>query len=781
VISRRRFLSAASASVAALSLTEAQASEPNHAAAGDKVTGAVQTALGVSRYVNPSVGTGGHGHTFYGATVPFGMVQVGPDTMNAGWDHCSGYHNSDESLMGFSHTHLSGTGDGDMLDFLLVPGVGPVRLDPSSLDTPERGYRSRFTHSKEKAVPGYYSVFLRDPEVGVELTATERAALHRYTFPAGADRPHVLLDLLHAYLRRENKGDIVAQASVTAIGSDTLIGARTVNCWIQGRQIYFVARFSTPWSKLTLYSGDQPINGSSAEGKALKAGIKFANLNKPLLIKVAISSVSVEHALANLQAEIPTWDFEGVRERAAKQWERELSRITIEGSERDKSLFYTSLYHCLIAPTIFSEADGTYYGMDGKFHKLKPGDENFSSYSLWDTYRALHPLFTLIQPERTVQMVNGLIRMANESPSGPPIWPLQGKETFAMTGWHSISVVAEAVAKQFPGIRVHDFLEPIRKIAFSGDYRGHDMYRGLGYIPCDKARESIGNGLDFVYNDWAMARIFAAASDNETAARLLDRAHNYKNFFDRETGFMRPRLADGSWALPFAPNEIGHSSRWRDYTESNPWQATFAVQHDPEGLARLMGGRCKLEAKLDGIFSADPTLPPDAPIDIAGLVGQYAHGNEPSHHIPFLYVYAGAPWKTQERVRFLLEKMYDDQPDGLAGNEDCGQMSAWFVMSAMGLYAVDPVSAVYVLTSPLVRKARVKLAAGRTLEIAVESGVGPYIQSVTWNGKLLDRLWISHKELSEGGRLAYRLGTQPNKKLGADAKSLPPSMTPALS
>jgi len=783
MISRRRFLSTASASVAALSLAEASANEPAHpaaAAAGQASSAhAGAASAGVSRFVDLTIGTGGHGHVFMGATVPFGMMQVGPDTFTDGWDHCSGYHATDESLQGFSHTHLSGTGCGDLLDVLLMPGVGRVRLDPGSLFTPERGNRSRFSHKREKAVPGYYSVYLRDPEVQVELTTTERAALHRYTFAADAVEPHVLLDFLHCSGSEDKMSQTIAAAEVDAVGNDTITGSRTVLSWARGRQIYFAARFSQPWSKLTFYSDNKPAEGTSVKGHALKAAVQYEKLAKPLYVKVALSGVSVEQAVKNLNAEIPAWDFEGIRARAAKLWEAELSRIAIEADERTKRIFYSSLYHCMVAPTIFSDVDGQYRGMDGKNHQLQKGDENFSTYSLWDTYRALHPLLTLVAPERASQLVNGLIRMANESPSGPPIWPLQAKETFCMTGWHSISVVAEAVAKELPGVRVKEFLGPIRKAGFSGNYRGHEYLRTKGYIPCDKAGESIGNGLDFVYNDWAMATIFAAAGDNETAAKLRERAGNYKNFFNRENGYMHSRMADGSWSQPFAPNETGYSDKWRDYTESNPYQATFAVQHDPEGLAQLMGGREKLESRLDDLFNADSTLPADAPPDIAGLVGQYAHGNEPCHHIPFLYMYAGVPWKTQERVQWLLRKMYADEPDGLAGNEDCGQMSAWYVLSAMGLYAVDPVSANYVITTPAVRHARLGLSGGKTLEIAVASGEGDYIQSVSWNGKPLDGLWISHKTLMAGGKLSFVLGKQPNKKLGSAAKSLPPSMTPA--
>lgn len=778
MFSRRRFLSAATASAAALGVAQAHATANAALSAepGSRKVSATRPG-GVSRFVDLTIGTGGHGHVFMGATVPFGMVQVGPDTFTDGWDHCSGYHYTDESLQGFSHTHLSGTGCGDLLDVLLMPRSGRIRLDAGSLFTAERGNRSRYSHKREVAVPGYYSVYLRDPEVQAELTATERAAMHRYSFAADAETPHVLLDFLHCSGPEDKMKKTVAAAELQATGGNTLTGSRTVLSWARGRDIYFAARFSEPWSQLTFYSDNQPVAGSAVQGHALKAAVQYKKLTAPLCVKVAISGVSVEQALKNLDAEMPAWDFDGIRARAEKLWEEALSRITIDADERTLRIFYTSLYHCMLAPTLFSDVDGQYRGMDGKNHQLQKGDENFSTYSLWDTYRAWHPLMTLIDPERAAQMINGLIRMANESPSGPPIWPLQAKETFCMTGWHSISAVAEAVAKQLPGLKVKDFIAPIRKVGFSGNYRGHESLRSKGYIPCDLSEESIGNGLDFVYNDWAMAAIFAAAGDTATAAELRQRAGNYRNFFNPANGYMHSRMADGSWSQPFTPNETGYSTKWRDYTESNPYQATFAVQHDPEGLAQLMGGRHKLEERLDDLFNADSTLPEDAPPDIAGLVGQYAHGNEPCHHIAFLYMYAGVPWKTQARVQWLLRKMYADEPDGLAGNEDCGQMSAWYILAALGLYAVDPVSTNYVITTPAVRHARIPLAAGKQLEIVVESGQGDYIQSLSWNSKPLDRLWISHKELMTGGKLSFVLGKQPNKTLGVEPGKLPPSMT----
>lgn len=734
---------------------------------------------GVARFVKIAIGTGGHGHTYPGTTVPFGMVQLSPDTYNQGWDWCSGYHYSDNSIMGFSHTHLSGTGIGDMLDVLLMPCTGTVKTIPGSRENPDAGYRSRFSHDEEVAVPGYYSVLLRDYRIRVELSATARAGIHRYAFPA-SDSGHFILDLDHGYAPGT---DSVLWANVKIVGNDTIVGGRSTARWAKGREIYFAMKFSRPFDKVEVQVDGKNLQGlnGEAKGKSLKCVLHYpTKAGETILVKTGISGVSAEGALRNLEAEIPGWDFDEVTAQALHEWEQALSKIRVEGgTQKQREIFYTGLYHSLLAPTLFDDVDGSYRGMDDAVHQLPPGAHNYSTFSLWDTYRAAHPLLTLVQQERVPDLVNCLIRMAHESSVGMPVWPLQAKETECMSGYHSVVVIAEALQKGFPGIDVPGAYAAMKKQALESNYKGLPLYRKHGYIPCDLEAESMGKSMDYAYDDWAVAYVARVAGEQKDAAFFLERAHSYRNLYDKETGFVRPRLATGVWAEPFAPNEMGHSRKWRDFTESNAWQATFAVQHDPKGLADLMGGREMLLEKLDGIFQASSVMPADAPDDIAGLVGQYAHGNEPSHHIAYLYVYAGAPYKTQERVRSLMETMYDNKPNGLAGNEDCGQMSAWYVMSAMGFYAVDPVSANYVFGTPLFDKITIDMGKDRQLILEAKraSANSQYIDSVRFNGEPYARLWFSHSLIAQGGHIEWQLTDQPNESLGSKAEAFPPSMT----
>ncbi len=784
MISRRRFLSALPAasvcSLGAAGGVPGAGAEDGTGGSSARATKAVGSHP-VSQNVKLRIGTGGHGHTYPGATVPFGMVQLSPDTYNDDWDWSSGYHASDESLMGFSHTHLSGTGIGDMLDVLVMPGTGWEHTMPSSRDTPERGYRSRFSHDDEIAAPGYYSVVLRDYRIRAELSATTRAGIHRYTFPK-SDRSHFIVDFAHAY-HQDEKNRAAMWAKLKIIGNDTIVGARGVHRWAREREIYFAMKFSKPFARAEIVAGGTRLEPAQKESdnRTIKCLLHYATGDgEAILVKTGISGVSIEGAMANLEVEIPGWDFEKVRAEAADAWERELSRVEIEGgSEKQRQIFYTSLYHTLVAPTIFDDVDGRYRGMDGKVHTLKQGEHNYSTFSLWDTYRAAHPLYTLVQPDRVPSMVNCLIRMAHESPAGLPIWPLQAKETFCMTGYHSVVVIAEAVNKGFPGLEAQSAYEAMRRRVMDEDYRGLALYRKYGYIPADLQDESIGRGMDYAYDDWAVAQVARALGHTDDANLLVKRARNYKNFYDPRVRFMRPRLANGEFAEPFVPSQTRYSKAWPDYTESNAWQATFAVQHDPKGLAELMGGPAQLVMKLDELFHADPTLPENAAKDIAGLVGQYAHGNEPSHHIAYLYVYGGAPYKTQERVADLLDRMYDNQPDGLAGNEDCGQMSAWYCMSAMGFYPVDPVSGIYVLGTPLFDRVTIYAAGGRPflVEAKRSSPEAIYIESATLNGKALDRAWFRHRDVVEGGRLVLQLSAMPNREFGSRPGDAPPSMT----
>ena len=737
----------------------------------------------LTRHVDVFIGTGGHGHTFPGATLPFGMVQLSPDTYNAVWDACSGYHESDGSIMGFSHTHLSGTGIGDMLDFLVVPRTGEVRLQPGPLNAPETGYRSRFDHADEAASPGYYRVRLKDTGIHAELTATARAGLHRYHFPKGQPG-HLLLDLAHGFQDNATTPTRVTDAQLHVIDERTVVGGRRVHQWAKGRYIFFAMRLSRPFAQAQLYSDDRPLaeDARQADGTRLKAALHFPDAgDAPLLVKVGISAVSAENALANLDAELADFDFARVHAEAVAAWEKELARVRVEADDADggsqQRIFYTGLYHSLLAPTLFSDVDGRYRGMDLQVHTLPEGYRNYSTYSLWDTYRTLHPLLTLVQPERVPDLMQGLVRGAAECPDGVGIWPLQGVETGTMIGYHSAVALAEAHAKGFTGIDYAAAWPLFRKRAMDDDFHGLPYYRRLGYIPSDKVNEAASRTLEYAYDDWACAHLARAAGAEDDYRKLVARSRNYRHLFNKQSGFIQPRLEDGSWATPFDPRALGHMKRWHDFTESNAWQATFLNQHDLYGYMELFGGRDGFLRKLDELFNTSSDLPADAPPDIDGMVGQYAHGNEPSHHVAYLYAYTGQPWKSQAMVRRLLREQYHDARNGLSGNEDCGQMSAWYVLSALGFYPVDPVSANYVLGSPLFRCAEVDVGQGRTLRIIARrnSAQNVYVQSVRWNGKPHTRSWLRHADLAAGGTLEFVMGPQPNHEFGSRAEDLPPS------
>ena len=773
MISRRTFLGAMSL----LPVPHILGAESVPNGATDPLSSHADPPEDVTQYVKISIGTGGHGHTYPGASVPFGMVQLSPDTFNKGWDWCSGYHYSDSSIMGFSHTHLSGTGASDMLDVLLMPGTGPVKIFPGERGNPGEGYRSRFSHEDEILEPGYYAVLLRDYGIRAELSATERAGIHKYTFPK-SESSHFILDFTHRY---NDDGPGILSSHLKVLGRDTLVGGRTVQGWAPGRQIYFAMKFSRPFESYELLSDDRSLGASiqEASGTSLKWLAHYqTGENEFIYVKTGLSGVSVEGAIKNLEAEIPEWNFDAVRHSARQSWQRSLSRIRVESSSRRrKEIFYTGLYHTMLAPTLFDDVDGKYRGMDDKVHQLPDGFHNYSTFSLWDTYRATHPLYILFQRERVPDFVNCLIRMAVESPAGMPVWPLQGRETGCMTGYHSSIVIAEASVKGVQNLDLKSVYPAMRRRAMADDYRGLADYRRLGYIPCDKEEESVSKTIEYVHDDWAIAHVAKALGQTDDYKALLRRSQNYRNLFDSNTLFIRPRLESGAWAEPFNPTEMGHSEKWRDYTESNPWETTFAIQHDPKGCVELFGGPQAFVKKLDELFTCDSKLPPDAPSDIAGMVGQYAHGNEPCHHIAYLYAYAGVPYKTQERVWSLLELEYDNQPDGLAGNEDCGQMSAWYVMSALGFYSVDPVSGNYVLGTPLFDRAEVDLGDGKRLVVeAIRRSPGDkYIQSVTFNGSPHEKAWFSHSDIANGATIVFTMASTPNEKFGSQETTLPPS------
>jgi predicted alpha-1,2-mannosidase len=732
------------------------------------------------RWVDPRIGTGGHGHCYPGATVPFGAVQLSPDTYNQGWDWCSGYHVSDSSIMGFSHTHLSGTGCGDLLDFLVMAGTGQAKTIPGTRENPEGGYRSRFSHDDETVSPGYYSVLLKDYGVRAELTATERAGLHRYTFPAN-EESYLIVDLLHGYDGGDKTSVISAELAHPV--PDTLAGGRVTRAWGNGRHVYFTLQISRTPSRIVFFHNDQQVASPTARltGTNLKCVMYFkTHAQETILVKTGISGVSAEAAANNLKTEIPDWNFEAVRQLARQKWARQIGKIQVKTANEDhKRVFYTALYHLSLGPTLFDDADGRYRGMDGETHTLPAGHHNYTTFSAWDTYRAAHPTYTLIEPDRVPDFANTLTRMAMESPAGMPVWPLQGTETGTMTGYHSAAIIAEAINKDFSGIDRELAYRAMMKRAMVDDYRGLGYYRKLHYIPADREGESVSKTFEYCYDDWAIAHVAKKLGRQADASMLVERSKNYRNYFDSSTGFMHPKLEDGSWTTPFNPIDMGHKKNWRDFTESNSWQTTFAVQHDPAGLIELFGGREPFVRKLDELFTTASTLPEDAPPDIAGLVGQYAHGNEPSHHIAYLYVYAGQPHKTQSRVRSLMETMYSPHPDGMQGNEDVGQMSAWFVLSALGFYPVDAVSGNYILGSPLFEQAVLNLGNGSKLEIDVRRSdpSHAYIHSFTLNGKAQARAWFHHSEIAHGGKLVFEMGPDPDINFGATPEVAPPSLT----
>ncbi len=737
------------------------------------------------QWVDTGIGTGGHGHCYPGATLPFGAVQLSPDTYNQGWDWCSGYHASDHSIMGFSHTHLSGTGCGDLLDFLVMAGTGPARLVPGTREAPELGYRSRFDPHDEVKRPGYYSVRLRDYGIRAELTATERVGLHRYTFPK-SEQAYLILDLQHGYY--VDSKPTVLSSELSCPDSVTVQGGRITGAWGRGRHAYFTMQVSKQPERVVFYQDDQPVDLSTPDGTApgglhgknLKCVLYFATAEgEKIHVKVGISGVSAEGAARNIRQEVPAWDFDTVRQKAHQAWRKQLGKIEIETANQDhKRIFYTSLYHLSLGPTLFDDVDGRYRGMDGEVHSLPGGQHNYTTFSLWDTYRAAHPAYTLIEPARVPHFVNTLIRMAVESPTGMPVWPLQGCETGTMTGYHSAAVIAEAYSKGIQGIDYALAYECMMQRAMKDAYRGLPYYRSLGFIPADRERESVSKTFEYCYDDWAIAHVARKLGHEKDAAMLVSRSTNYRTYFDPSLGFVRPKLENGSWAEPFSPIAVGHSKRWRDFTESNSWQTTFAVQHDVAGLIKLFGGAKPFIHKLNELFTTSSELPADAPADISGLIGQYAHGNEPSHHIAYLYVYAGEPARTQSRIRSLLETMYSTSPDGLQGNEDVGQMSAWYVMSALGFYPVDPVSGNYILGTPLFDCATVDLGSGRKLQIKVhrKNPAHFYIQQFVLNGKPQSRTWFHHSEIAKGGTLSMTIGEQPSETLGRSKDSLPPSL-----
>ena len=733
------------------------------------VTDEAGEAANLTSYVNPFIGTGGHGHTFPGAALPFSMVQLSPDTYTRGWDWCSGYHYSDSSIMGFSHTHLSGTGRGDLMDIMVMPMVGEIKWDPGSRENPDEGYRSRFSHQKEEASPGFYSVFLDDYGIHTSFTVTPRTGFHRYQFPA-SQGSHIIFDLTHG-----RPGDKEIETYIK-IKNDTLItGLRRSSGWAPDQHVYFAARFSKPFQSHRLnVDGEQKDQVILGMGKQVKGVFSFSTKEGEIIhLKIGISPVSELGALNNLDIENPGWDFDKVRSTAEDIWEQELRKIRVESEDkRRKEIFYTAAYHSYLAPYLFSDVDHKFRGVDQKIH-IATDFTRYTVFSLWDTFRATHPLFTITQKGRVAEWIRSMLSFYVES-GFLPEWPLMGNETHTMIGYHAVPVITDAY---FKGIRDFDVEQAYAAMKNSAkqDHFGIDHLKKYSYIPSELENKSVSKTLEYAYDDWCIAQMAEALGKQDDYSYFLERAGAYKNVFDHSTGFMRGKSAEGDWVTPFDPTYSSHHGY--DFVEANAWQYTWFVPHDVQGLVDLMGGREQFIAKLDALFELSSEIKgEDASMDITGLIGQYAHGNEPSHHVAYLYNYAGQPWKTQEKVHRILNELYDNTPKGLSGNEDCGQMSSWYIFSAMGFYPVNPMGGVYVFGTPIFDKVTIPLENGRSFVIEANnlSSENKYIRSITLNGESIERTWISHHEIMAGGRLVFEMSYEPNKDLGNNPHDYPP-------
>ena len=709
-----------------------------------------------TKYVNTFIGAADNGHTFPGACRPFGMIQTSPVTGAVGWRYCSEYVNSDSIIWGFTQTHLNGTGCMDLGDVLVMPVTG---TRTRAWDA----YRSRFSKKQEAATPGYYTVELTEPNVKAELTATPHAALHRYTYH-NADSASVLIDLQHGPTWNENQyHSQVKECEVNWEDAQTLTGHVRNSVWVN-QDYFFVMKFNRPVTD-SLYL---PM-GETEKGKRIIASFDMQP-GEELLMKVALSTTGIEGARKNMEAEVPAWDFEGVKKTAHDDWNSYLSRIDVTGTEDEKTNFYTCFYHALIQPNQISDVDGLYRNAADSVVKAGTGTF-YSTFSLWDTYRAAHPFYTLMVPEKVDGFVNSLVEQS-EVQGFLPIWGLWGKETYTMVGNHGVSVIAEAYRKGFRGFDAERAFNAIKQTQTVSHKQKSDWetYMKYGYFPTDLIKtESVSSSLESVYDDYAAADMAKRMGKTEDAAYFSKRADFYKNLFDTETQFMRPRNSDGTWKTPFNPSQVAHAeSTGGDYTEGNAWQYTWHVQHDVAGLIDLMGGKESFAMKLDSLFMLDTIAENTGFVsDVSGFIGQYAHGNEPSHHVVYLYNYVDQPWKTQELIPEIFERFYKPKPGGLCGNDDCGQMSAWYIFSSMGFYPVDPISGEYVLGAPQMDKISIQLTEDRAFVVEAKnlSRKNKYVKSVELNGKPVRGLTIKHEDIMSGGHLVFTMTDEPVKRV----------------
>jgi len=739
------------------------------------------------QYVDPMIGTAKMGHTYPGATVPFGSVQLSPETdtiaysLNGKYNgevykYCAGYQYEDKTIVGFSHTHFSGTGHSDLGDFLIMPTTGKLQLNPGTASKPLSGYRSSFSHATEKAEPAYYSVFLEDHKIKAELTATTRVGMHQYTFPK-SDEAHIILDLTSGIYNYDKKN----VWTFVRVENDTLItGYRQTNGWARTRTVYFAMSFSKPIKSYgqavqekSVYRGfwgrfDQTKNFPEMAGQNLKLFFDFdTKEGEKIKIKMALSPVSSAGALENMKKEVPGWDFEKVKKQSQEIWNTELNKIQVETIQKEDLVnFYTAMYHAFLGPTEYMDLDGNYKGLDMNVHKAD-NFTNYTSYSLWDTYRALHPLFNIVQPKRNADMVSSMLAHSDQSVHKMlPIWSHYANENWCMIGYHSVSVVADAIVKGNTSFDPEKALQACVTTAKVPYYDGLEYYMNKGYVPEDKNGSSVSKTLEYAYDDWAIAQAAKKLGKTEIYNEFIERSKNYKNVYDAKTGFMRPKLNDGTFKKEFDPLD----THGQGFIEGNSWNYSLYVPQDPAEMIKMMGGNDKFNVRLDSLFNMhlpDKYFENTEDITREGIIGNYVHGNEPSHHVVYLYNWTNSPWKAQDKIRMILKKMYRNGADGLGGNDDFGQMSAWYIFSSLGFYPVAPGSDEYALGSPLVKNAVFNLENGKTFEVETvnQSDKNVFVSKVFLNGKQLSKPFLKHADVINGGKITFYMSSKPNKKI----------------
>lgn len=706
----------------------------------------------LTQFVDPRIGTGGHGHVFYGANVPYGFIQLGPTSIPQSWDWVSGYHVSDSTVIGFPHTHLSGTGIGDLHDINVMPVVGEVTYSRGDASSYKTGLWSYSNRSKEVVTPGYYRTHLSRYNVDVELTATKRVGFHKYTF-LGNESPAIVFDMVNG-----GCWDKTTEAVIRVVNDSTVSGYRYSKGWADDQRVFFRAEFSRKFDNVEFIVNDSVKEGDMAKGAQLFARVNFAAGNQePVYMKVALSPTSEEGAQLNMQTELSGWDFEKTIADAKAAWNKELNKVKVYTTdEASKKIFYTSLYHTLFAPSEFCDVNGDYYGADKQMHK---GEfVNYTTFSLWDTYRAAQPLMTILHPEKMSDVINTMLHI-HQQQGKLPVWHLMGCETNCMVGNPGVPVVADAILKDIKGFDTELAFKALKESSMLPE-RGMEHRIEYGFIPADKMTEAIAYDMEYAIADWAVAQAAQKLGKQEDYEYFLKRSKSYKNYFDASTGFMRGKMLDGSWRTPFSPYASSH--RDDDYCEGNAWQYTWLVPHDVEGLVECFGSKEAFVNKLDSLFLANGDMGEASSPDISGLIGQYAHGNEPSHHAVYLYTLVGQPWKTADRIKEILHTMYTDQPDGLSGNEDVGQMSAWYILSSFGFYQVEPAGGKFVFGYPNFDKVEIAVPAGKfVIERENKGQQNNYIQGIVFNGTEYKKPWIEYADIMKGGELKFLMGDEP--------------------